>query len=249
MIGSRSRRAIVERLEALRSREGFPTLKAFHAEVVERSGEDFSYPAVRNYHDPHPKTGRFPPVDYLEAVSRVFDMPLAVLIRGQSDEGAAAVGSVAAEAAIGPANFRDHLTPRLTKAILEGIGFSQYSESPYVPSWAGPMAEALMESGWNESAIVAALAGPIEAFALDVTALEGTVLRDYILAMVPVLLSLSAESKRQVERLYADVVGLSEEEAAKHKEGFYEFYQRQSARRRAFFKPRSTETQPTHHSQ
>ena len=86
MTGSSAQRAIAGRLREVLDRSGFRSLRAFHEEMKAKGENGFSYTAVLNYHDLDPQKGRMPPVDYLDSVSRLFDVPLAWLVQGTEEE-------------------------------------------------------------------------------------------------------------------------------------------------------------------
>ena len=75
------RRGIVQRLEEVLEDGGFRSLRDFH-QYLAGDGGTFSYTAVRNYHDPDPERGRFPPLPYLLAVASAFGIHLEWLLLG-----------------------------------------------------------------------------------------------------------------------------------------------------------------------
>ena len=83
MSETRLQRGIARRLEEVRSRVGFTSLRSLQQDLVARTGQDFSYTAARNYHDVDPRKGRMPPVEYLNAVSQAYRVRLEWLVRGQ----------------------------------------------------------------------------------------------------------------------------------------------------------------------
>ena len=72
--------AYAERLEHIRALRGVPDVKAFHAKLVARFGDEEtrSYASARYYH-----YDRDPPVDYLHQVSVVYDVPIGWLVSGE----------------------------------------------------------------------------------------------------------------------------------------------------------------------
>ncbi len=83
MTETRLQRGIARRLEEVRSRMGFTSLRSFQEDLVARTGQDFSYTAARNYHDVDPRKGRMPPVEYLNADSQAFRVRLEWWVRGE----------------------------------------------------------------------------------------------------------------------------------------------------------------------
>ena len=83
MTETRLQRGIARRLEEVRGRMGFTSLRSFQEDLVARIGQDFSYTAARNYHDVDPRKGRMAPVEYLNAVSQAFRVRLEWLVRGE----------------------------------------------------------------------------------------------------------------------------------------------------------------------
>lgn len=91
-----------ERLEHVRALKGVPDVKAFHAKLVARFGDEEtrSYASARYYH-----YDRDPPVDYLHQVSVVYDVPIGWLVSGEGS----------------PSHFENMLRPGVDSITLTAI--------------------------------------------------------------------------------------------------------------------------------
>jgi hypothetical protein len=144
-----------------------------------------------------------PPLEFLDAAAPALGVDKAWLAFGPPHQptGAHAKAATATEAVSVP-DFRDTLAPGLVRAVLMGVGFPAVGEVTHIPAWAAPLAELWAELPEEHyTNIVGALAGPLRAYGIDVEALDGPwQLRDYILAMTPVLFQLAAEAQRQARQ-------------------------------------------------
>ncbi|MEX2528550.1 MAG: hypothetical protein WEA09_13020 [Gemmatimonadota bacterium] len=216
---------MARRLEAVRAHTGFPSIRSFWSKLDEGWTEgSLSYEAARHYH-----YDRDAPTAYLWRIMEVFpDIRLPYLMAGdgpmtKQEEAAAqavtkAVEDVAPER---PTTLHEHIAPRLTRLVTEGVA-GLPSREGYAASWAAPLAELWIEmGGGGEPTILRALAAPLEAFGIDTEGMSDLgrpAFRDYVLQMTPILFRLQVEgaaSHRELARLKKDLrdAGYSEEEA------------------------------------
>lgn len=103
---------VSRRLEEVREDAGFRSLRSFHEHLTSQ-GLDFSYTALRNYHDPDPEKGRMPPVSYLDAVSRTLGVGLVWLVRG--------VGHMYAGGSVGGVHVPEGKIEDACRAVREAL--------------------------------------------------------------------------------------------------------------------------------
>jgi hypothetical protein len=173
------------------------TVKGFHNKIKDLvppgAGASYQtlYRILANEADPSPAF-----ID--AALSCLPEVRREWLVHGEGAITHADAEAATVTAAVSVPDFRDTLAPRLVEAVLTGVGFPAVGEITHIPAWAAPLAELWVELP-NEHAIAEALAGPLRAYPeINVEALDrASWLRDYILAMTPVLFQLAAEAERQ----------------------------------------------------